>query len=1111
MKRILLSILKNTANFSQTAYDRYASDHTPEEPPYQSLSPINNAVNIDHYTSALQWALKNRKSKDIKNIAITGPYGSGKSSILRTFQQHNKTKGLFFLPISLATFKEESPRENGKDGKGGGEDMLRLIELSILQQIFYHEEDGKIPDSRFKKIKNFKRINLWLASIGIMTLIVATFYLFAPAKVMEIAGISTASPPEAWLRYTALISVLLGCFIIILKSTRTMYSVSINKLKIQNAEIEIGKNVNKSILNNHLDEILYFFEVTKYNVVVIEDLDRFEQTDIFTKLREINLLINNSQKIKRDVVFIYTVRDEMFQDKDRTKFFDFIIPVIPVINASNSNEILKKIISQHQYAVAEELIEDVSLFIDDMRLLYNICNEYHIYHKSLDQNLNQTKLLAMIVYKNLHPKDFVLLGHSKGDLYNVFADRSSWLKSYTNDLDRQIHEYTAKIKTLHSSIKKEKTDLRRGYINAYLTALPNSISFQINGEDQNLDTLLTDDNFDHLIQDRVTYTYANNESKNQNISSQYKVLVKFADIEKKVDPKLSYREKERQIVHWNSDKIETAKDRIKELETEKSKSWHLKVSEIITKGSFPINTADEKRTQLLKILLRNGYIAEDYLDYISIFYPESITKEDRYFLLNVKSYVQTDFDFKLNRIDKLLAKVSERDFQQRAILNYNLLDYLLENPYRKTVLDAVLSQLCDPSTLVFVLGFIDKGVNVSPFIHEMCKRWPDMWRYIESSAAVSDDKKRIYFGLILGNAATSDIAGLAQRSNLKTYIETEKGLLNSIENIETRKSVVKELNIKFSHLDSEMITPELADFIYSGNFYKLTPQTVETVIRERGFYDKTTLETSNYQAIKKSGCISLIDYVSANINGYIANVYLKIASNTKEPEEYLIELFNDISLTHTHKAKIMDQTLTIIKDIRQVTSPMSASLLLSKSRIAPTWTNLTNYYRSQDSKIDEHLITFLNNPNNIATLSAEKIVQDQPATNKHTVSIFLYTLLTTDSLNNDSYESILRVLPKPISSLPFEKISREKLTLLIKYQVLLLTPKNYLLLKRLFPDLHLALLEGQFTDFLEKPNVFPLSEDDVKRLLHSSKISAEEKKALNEIIGKIKDDDNPES
>src|ERR1700677_3783274 len=73
---------------------------------FHSLSPINDA-DADQYIEALTWALDNRKKKSIYNIALTGPYGSGKSSILKTFQQKNENKDYIFLEISLATFKEE--------------------------------------------------------------------------------------------------------------------------------------------------------------------------------------------------------------------------------------------------------------------------------------------------------------------------------------------------------------------------------------------------------------------------------------------------------------------------------------------------------------------------------------------------------------------------------------------------------------------------------------------------------------------------------------------------------------------------------------------------------------------------------------------------------------------------------------------------------------------------------------------------------------------------------------------------------------------------------------------------------------------------------------------
>ncbi|NQD71460.1 hypothetical protein HP439_12070 [Sphingobacterium shayense] len=74
---------------------------------YSSLAPIADADKDNHYTNALTWALQTRSENDIRNITLTGPYGSGKSSVLKTFQNKYVKNDLHFLNISLATFKEE--------------------------------------------------------------------------------------------------------------------------------------------------------------------------------------------------------------------------------------------------------------------------------------------------------------------------------------------------------------------------------------------------------------------------------------------------------------------------------------------------------------------------------------------------------------------------------------------------------------------------------------------------------------------------------------------------------------------------------------------------------------------------------------------------------------------------------------------------------------------------------------------------------------------------------------------------------------------------------------------------------------------------------------------
>lgn len=56
---------------------------------YRDLAPIDNIENGDKYIEALNWAFQNKK---VKNIALTGPYGAGKSSVIETFLAQDDKK-----------------------------------------------------------------------------------------------------------------------------------------------------------------------------------------------------------------------------------------------------------------------------------------------------------------------------------------------------------------------------------------------------------------------------------------------------------------------------------------------------------------------------------------------------------------------------------------------------------------------------------------------------------------------------------------------------------------------------------------------------------------------------------------------------------------------------------------------------------------------------------------------------------------------------------------------------------------------------------------------------------------------------------------------------------
>ncbi|HBL4918596.1 TPA: hypothetical protein LR156_004575, partial [Enterobacter hormaechei] len=153
--------------------------------------------------------------------------------------------------------------------------------------------------------------------------------------------------------------------------------IKLSKIAFLSGDVEVSEKEASSLLNNCLDEIVYFFSRLNYKVVIFEDLDRLGTPDIFVKLREINKIINNNINDDNPVRFIYAVRDDVFSGADaRTKFFDFILPVVSFMDSRNAFTLLKKKMGLHNEN--DTHLKNLSLYINDMRSLQNIINEYQI-------------------------------------------------------------------------------------------------------------------------------------------------------------------------------------------------------------------------------------------------------------------------------------------------------------------------------------------------------------------------------------------------------------------------------------------------------------------------------------------------------------------------------------------------------------------------------------------------------------------------------------------------------------------------------------------------------------------------------------------------------------
>lgn len=437
------------------------------------------------YTEALDYAFGNN---DIKNIAITGIYGGGKSTVWNTYVNKRKLNNV--INVSLGKYenyiKDDDNRQkeasetklnnsdlDGVEGlcddeskKAGGIDDENRVERQIINQILSQIDPNKIPLSKycFKSNKSnwsiFRHFLVFLSMICSILLWKLRNDLIPIFKDLIIFNDLLTPFSKGILKHlfknlpekSDEILWIIPCLIFFLLPLYYFFYIfyrgnkfRISKISFNGTEADMDNNMgDETVLDRDIKELVYLLGSSGTEIVVFEDLDRYNDISIYTKLRELNFILNNYVKINgkdKPVRFIYLLKDGIFFSKNRTKFFDFIIPIVPIVNSFISEYHIDKFLRDNGIVEEVTILADVALYVDDMRLIKNIVNEYIIYSRilqlesknsSMDASLeysylNNDMLFALITLKNILPNEFELLQEGRGYIKTVF-DRLDSIK-----------------------------------------------------------------------------------------------------------------------------------------------------------------------------------------------------------------------------------------------------------------------------------------------------------------------------------------------------------------------------------------------------------------------------------------------------------------------------------------------------------------------------------------------------------------------------------------------------------------------------------------------------------------------------------------------------------
>lgn len=974
---------------------------------FERLTPIDN-MDLDVYEEAIDYVFNN---PDVKNVAISGAYSAGKSSVLASYKKrHNDLR---FLHISLAHFK--SP-----DQEDETEVKESVLEGKILNQLIHQIPSDKIPQTHFRVKKRISPVSIIIKTLETIALLTAIIYFMFFDSWKSYVSVL----PDNWLKSILELSahpyaLMVDGIIIIALSSFLIYGLIkiqknknvFRKLNLQGNEIEIFEESDDSYFDKYLNEVLYLFENVDADVIVFEDMDRFNANKIFERLREVNTLANiQLQKENKEILrFFYLLRDDIFISKDRTKFFDYIVPVVPVVDSSNSYD---QFISHFKKGglfekFNESFLQGLSLYIDDMRLLKNIYNEFVIYYNRLNiTELDCNKMLAIIAYKNLFPRDFADLQLNQGFVYTIFANKDSFIAEEIEKLDKQISEKSNEIdmaKSEHLSTIKE---------------------------------------LDAAYEDKRPVRYG----CRQDLSN--------AD-------KASYAKRKQAIENRLNNSIPKLENEKVVLEQKRISMQNRQLCEIITRDNidsiFSITSTNEIGTvtyfneiksseyfDLLKYLIRNGYIDETYADYMTYFYENSLSRIDKTFLRSITDKKAKEYTYKLKNPKLVVSRLRLVDFDQEETLNFDLFTYLLQTSHIDYV-ERLIDQLKSTKSLKFIGAYFDTTIELSAYIKHLNMRWPEVFSTALSERLLTENQIRRYSIASL-YYSDDDVIELVNKENcLCDYISNARDYL-AIDNpnIDRLIHCFTLLGVCFIGFDYTELNKELFQAVYEESLYEINAENLQLIQREiLGAKNADDFFHKNYTILCLHPDSAITQYVNQNINEYFRVVLQISGGNIHDDENVAIAVFNNANLTTDYKQSYISALRTTITSIKEIADSSLWSSLLDADIVQYSEYNIMDCFNTV--KLNESVISYINRYD--IDLDFSKTEYDEDAKEK----LFDSVVICND-IKNSKYRQILVSLKFFYDTFDIAEISDDKITILIDTNIIRMTSDNLKYMRENYPN-----------------------------------------------------------
>ena len=865
-----------------------AGSGSSEDVKLRSLRPSYIASEHRLYVSLLAQDIAGEKPSG--NIAVSGAYGSGKSSVLEGLLAELDTKSIDAIQVSLATLNQS--REALLEVSGEAT-LTAALEKEVVKRLLYSAKPSQIPRSRFSRIGSFRpwpAAGLAAVTSALVTGVAETFGVALPAEQIVAA--------QGWWGWLGPVLDFLSVGALAFAGQAVLSSFRLSEIAVGPATLSLDDK-DGNYFDHFLDEIIYFFQRTKFRAVLFEDLDRFNDPGIFLALRELNNLLNSSQQVDQRVTFVYAIRDSSFVQavggadveagrdglpdaharhgadsaaSDRAKFFDLIVPVVPFISHEVGADLLLEALDDlpKQLLPSRAVVTLAGRYFTDMRVILSIRNEFEVFatellEKSTVRGLTADQLFAMVIYKHVHLDDFerIRTGESKLD---AAVDR---IRKAVVDMVAAADTAIAEVEdAIETGAGVDRRAMAAG--ERLLALLDIGLRFRGWGAVQTvaIDGTKPFERVDVSTRD-FWIAMAESESPALRLQSPHGNLeVVAADV-------VTLLGADRNPKSWTSTQLQRDRQRLETLN--EARAWMLNASfaELLA-GPFPADKLTEGHTWMRVAevccealgsglpfdLMRAGYLDQNFALYTTKFHGKILSADARSYLMQYVDRHRSEPLFVLSGedVDQILDRRGDALLNDRSALNVGIVDRLLETQATRLPM-----HLETPGQATeFLLTYLVNGRSGEEMLRRVASKRSDVLDVISSASRLSEAERR--------NALSVCLSALSGDLDYAVSTATSEALTHNLDEMPVLRSEVEpEVAVAISDLltlndlkvrDLSRVVQPLREEVASSGSFSISRSNLEVLTQRPGEVGLDTLGGLN-DGVSRHLITNMPEYLAA--------------------------------------------------------------------------------------------------------------------------------------------------------------------------------------------------------------------------------------------------------